>query len=208
MGPSAEARQHLPPRFTQYQYLREAFNVGRFEEWCEVPPGNVVAARVADEPEGAALLSWPGVKYMTPAESAAYQRAFRSVTARLGVAPVHLDAWNWVEIEKHWAWQSLRLLRAVESAALPPKPHSPFVSEKASGERRVLMERTVQIGRTSVSPNGRWLEYAANVSSRRKACVLDSPRSAWRIRVSLVGSEGPVFRMMCGSCSTSGWGGW
>ena len=76
-------------------YLRESFGLARAEEWFEVPLDSVVTNRLAQEPEGQELPAWPGVKHLTPTESAIYQHAFRMVARRLGVAPVHLDAWYW-----------------------------------------------------------------------------------------------------------------
>jgi hypothetical protein len=74
-------------------YLRDAYRLHLAEQWYEIPLDSIVAKRLRAEVRG--LPRWPGVKHLRPAVSVLYQEAARSAAAKLGVAPVHLDAVWW-----------------------------------------------------------------------------------------------------------------
>jgi hypothetical protein len=74
-------------------YLAEAHGLRVAERFFEIPLDSITAARIrAATPD---LPRWPGVKYLEPDVSSAYQAAALSFGDQHGVARVHLDAYWW-----------------------------------------------------------------------------------------------------------------
>jgi hypothetical protein len=76
-------------------YLRDAFHLERTERFLEMPLDSITARRLRREVGRARLPRWRRVKVLTPNESRAFQDAAQIVSARRGIARVHLDAIWW-----------------------------------------------------------------------------------------------------------------
>jgi hypothetical protein len=72
-------------------HLCTHYHFDRIETCLEVPLDRYVADALLAAPEGSDLPRWPMIERLTPAISAQYQAAARSVAKRMGTAPVHLD---------------------------------------------------------------------------------------------------------------------
>jgi hypothetical protein len=76
--------------------LRDHYELRRTRPWLEVPLDSHIAKGLrAEQPEGAALPRWPGVKYLTPKVSTVFQKVASAVAKRRGVCRVDLDAHYW-----------------------------------------------------------------------------------------------------------------
>lgn len=76
--------------------LCEHFQLGPVEPWLEVPlDSNVYDGLLCDSREPNSVPRWPGVKRLTPEESARFQKVAASIAQSLGVARVHLDVRYW-----------------------------------------------------------------------------------------------------------------
>ncbi len=74
--------------------LCEHYKFAALEPWLEVPlDSNVHKGLLSDATN--AVMSWPGVKALTPAVSSQLQSTASAVAAPLGVARVHLDVRYW-----------------------------------------------------------------------------------------------------------------
>jgi hypothetical protein len=74
-------------------YLRDAHGLQQAERFFEIPLDSITAARLHDlAPE---LPRWPGVRYLDPPTSAAYQSVALLAAKDEDLARVHLDAFWW-----------------------------------------------------------------------------------------------------------------
>jgi hypothetical protein len=74
-------------------YLAKEHGLNAAERFLEIPLDSITAKQIRKEaPE---LPCWPGVKYLDPHTSAAYQAAALFIARHYGVARVHLDAYWW-----------------------------------------------------------------------------------------------------------------
>jgi hypothetical protein len=79
-------------------YLARAHGLPTAEQLMEIPLDSITAKAIRSEvPE---LPRWPGVKYLDPARSAAYQAAALMIARERGLARVHLDGYWWGVREK------------------------------------------------------------------------------------------------------------
>lgn len=76
-------------------YLNLAYRLDAAEASMEIPLDSVTAKALRSAVPG--LTGWPGVKHLTPDQSAAYQLAAEAVALKAGVARVHLDAYWWAD---------------------------------------------------------------------------------------------------------------
>lgn len=74
-------------------YLSRRYGLAAAERFLEVPLDSITTKRIRVlAPE---LPRWPGVKYLDPDLSAAYQTAARHIASKMGLARVHLDSYWW-----------------------------------------------------------------------------------------------------------------
>jgi hypothetical protein len=74
-------------------YLAKEHGLAAAARFLEIPLDSITAKRIRSAvPE---LPRWPGVKYLDPHMSAAYQAAALLIARQHGVARVHLDAYWW-----------------------------------------------------------------------------------------------------------------
>jgi hypothetical protein len=74
-------------------YLAKAHGLSAAERLFEIPLDKITAKQIRKaRPE---VPRWPGVKYLDPAESTAYQAAALEIAKRHRMARVHLDAYWW-----------------------------------------------------------------------------------------------------------------
>jgi len=79
------------------RYLCRRFEIGRIEPWLEVPLDAAVARGLRTEAGRGTLPQWPGLKYLKPDASDAFQE-FASIHAgSLSIERVHLDMYLWLE---------------------------------------------------------------------------------------------------------------
>ncbi len=78
-------------------FLRAHFGLAAADDWYEVPPDAVVAKGLQRYDRDHRLPAWRGVKHLTPAASAKYQRLAGTVACEEGIARVHLDTFLWIE---------------------------------------------------------------------------------------------------------------
>ena len=74
-------------------YLARAYGLHNAERWFEIPLDSITAGKIRKE--ASELPRWPGVKYLTPNLSAAYQTAASAIAKSHHVARVQLDAFWW-----------------------------------------------------------------------------------------------------------------
>jgi hypothetical protein len=74
-------------------YLSKAYGLAAAERFLEIPLDSITALRIRQGVPD--LPRWPGVKYVSPDMSAAYQAAALLVARQEGVNRVHLDAYWW-----------------------------------------------------------------------------------------------------------------
>ena len=78
-----------------HRHLCSAYGLERTEGWLELPLDRHVAEGVRQPYAGTGLPPWKTIKGPTPAVSAAYQEAGRSIAAVRGAQPVHLEYYWW-----------------------------------------------------------------------------------------------------------------
>lgn len=74
-------------------YLREHFGLVRAKDFYEIPLDSIVAKALRSK--AFRLPCWPGVKYLTPGVSDAYQQAASELAAEWDTERVHLDTFLW-----------------------------------------------------------------------------------------------------------------
>lgn len=76
-------------------YLAEAYSLRKVEHLLEVPLDSISAGRIREYRGASEVPRWRGVKYNTPAVSAAYQKVASEMAVSIGIARVHLDTYWW-----------------------------------------------------------------------------------------------------------------
>lgn len=77
------------------KYLSEHFQLAHTLNWLEVPLDSHIARGLRAEDEGRSIPRWKTVIRLDEESSNKYQEFARTVAARLGTAPVHLDILYW-----------------------------------------------------------------------------------------------------------------
>jgi hypothetical protein len=76
-------------------YLREWYGLIASEDFLEVPLDSISSGEIRKLVGRSVLPKWPGVKYLTAAISADYQRVAQEEADRQNIARVHLDTYWW-----------------------------------------------------------------------------------------------------------------
>ncbi len=76
-------------------YLAKEHGLAAAEQLLEIPLDSITAKRIRKERPELLLPRWPGVRYLDPGKSNAYQAAALIIARKYGVARVHLDAYWW-----------------------------------------------------------------------------------------------------------------
>jgi hypothetical protein len=79
------------------QYLNRQFGIRRIERWLEVPLDSVVAKGLIGRAGRSVLPQWPGLKYLTPDRSDAFQTFASDCARTFKIDRVHLDMYLWLE---------------------------------------------------------------------------------------------------------------
>jgi hypothetical protein len=76
-------------------YLRQAYDLAKFEKYLEIPLDSYVGRALRGEVEGEHLPRWRTVKGLTREESAKFQAVAAKVAKLQGTERVHLDVVYW-----------------------------------------------------------------------------------------------------------------
>jgi hypothetical protein len=80
---------------TYDHHLRACYGLAVIEPWLEVPLDSYVANTLGKHKRYELPSRWPGLKELTPEESAQYQDVAQRLADRKGIYRVHLDLYWW-----------------------------------------------------------------------------------------------------------------
>jgi hypothetical protein len=80
---------------TYDHHLRAYYGLAVIEPWLEVPLDSYVANTLGKHKRYELPSRWPGVKYLTPEESARYQDVAQRLADHKGIYRVDLDLYWW-----------------------------------------------------------------------------------------------------------------